>query len=53
MNSRDFPDGPGVGSPAWVQGTWMKAPATHSILAGKISWTEEPGRSQSRGSHSH
>ena len=50
-----------VKNPPAVQETWVlswedpleKGPATHSsILAWRISWTEEPGRLQSMGSQS-
>ena len=40
-----------VRSLGWEDPTWRRKMATHSsILAWKISWTEEPGGSQSMGS---
>ena len=57
----DFPCGSAVKDPPSMQETWVQSlgqedpseegMATHSsILAWRITWTEEPGRLQSRGS---
>ena len=56
-----FPGGSAVKNPPAMQETWVpslgqedpleEGTAVHSsILAGKIPWTEEPGRPQSMGS---